>query len=191
MKKFFTCLLMAILFSIGLIASSATDGSEDKILFQSGYGYSWIHNKVNGFNTEQSISYLPFKHWSFGVEVSLGKGNKDKSEMENTFMSKRIYSYLSVGPLVSYFPIRTCHHNVYISASVNYMHDEEENLLGTSGNEKVTQYWMSFKNDHIAPSLALGYYYDVYKGFGIGVKAKGTYCNDIRLTMLFNMSFSF
>lgn len=191
MKSIVRCCFIAALLCFTMTVSAKTF-PDNKIVFQSGYGYSWRLNdgdsNKDGFSMVQSLYYMPFHRWGFGVNFGINKNRKN--EWDDLWVYK--YNTTFVGPSVVFFPVRIDRHDVYISAGVNYVHLNTTSLSRQYNPETDLQrhVWDSWNSNMVAPNFSVGYSYKICKGIGIGVKANGMYRYKMQISGLINLTIS-
>lgn len=180
-----------ILLMTSVMMSSAQTRSKSDIVFHSGYGYSWLLDSnapKDGFATNQAIYYFPFKHFGFGLNFGLSKNRKNL--FEKGCFEKNTYTYF--GPSAAYFPVRTKHHEVFVTAGLNYVRSETSWLLAveTSSDGHISEAWQDYRKNHFASDFSLGYSYKIYKGLGIGFKINALFCQKTQVAGLLNLTLS-
>ena len=136
----------------------------------------------------QSLYYMPFHRWGFGVNFGINKNRKNEWGEELFYK----YNTTFVGPSVVFFPVRNDRHDVYISAGVNYVHLNTTSFVNLYDPEKdhLQRSWNSWNSNKVAPNFSVGYSYKICKGIGIGVKANGMYRYKMQLSGLINLTIS-
>ncbi len=175
------------------VTEKKDDGSQ-KIVFQSGYGFSLSKYKgngsevSNGFSMSQTLLYSPFRHWAFGLDFGLEKAVGKGSDKEWNWDYRDYTDCLHIGPAVSFYPLRTVKHDVYCMLSVKYarVSDVRKNML----QNNVVEWYRTVRNC-AGYQFSAGYNYNFTRNIGAGIKVNAMYCYGMHVSTLLNMSFRF
>lgn len=176
--NFKLCICAIILCAISLEAAAMERKKDDtsKFLFQSGYGYGFCHRIDRNFNTRgvaisQTLLYVPFKHWGFGLNFGLDRTYRYSMwDFRPRWWYADAYNNTAyAGPAVSYIPICNEKSHLYLTAGANFLRQTAVYTADVSPDTYENDYDSEIKHT-AALQFSVGYTRFITKHIGLGLK---------------------
>ena len=199
MKRFFSCVFVAIACCMTLSAGNKQEKNKGNWLLMSGYGYSVMLGDMQGegYSNVNSFIWQPKACYGFGLEYGMNYHNPVDYSLQETinYQYTRRHNNFFVGPSVYWFPINTAKHRVHVSGSVNYFHTNDLNQyrdFDTRLQEYVSQRTDEVIINSIGLGAGLGYAYKLGEYVELGARFYTSWSQEeFHLMGLFNIGFAF
>ena len=199
MKRFFSCVFVAIACCITLSAGNKQEENDGNWYIMSGYGYSVMLGEMpgKGYSTVNSFVWQPKSCWGFGLDYGMNYHNPVKFSLDEpiNYQRTRRHNNFFVGPSVYWFPVNTAKHRVHVSGSVNYFHTNDLNQyrdFDTGLQEYTSQRTDEVVINSIGLGAGLGYAYKLDEHVELGARFYTSWSQEeFHLMGLFNIGFAF
>ena len=199
MKRFFSCVFVAIACCMALSAGNKQEENSSNWLLMSGYGYSVMLGEMpgEGYSTVNSFVWQPKSCWGFGLDYGMNYHNPVKFSLEEpiNYQRTRRHNNFFVGPSVYWFPVNTAKHRVHVSGSVNYFHTNDLNQyrdFDTGLQEYTSQRTDEVVINSIGLGAGLGYAYKLGEHVELGARFYTSWSQEeFHLMGMLNIGFAF
>ena len=199
MKRFFSCVFVAIACCMTLSAGNKQERNKGNWLLMSGYGYSVMLGDMQGegYSNVNSFIWQPKACYGFGLEYGMNYHNPVDYSFQETinYQYTRRHNNFFVGPSVYWFPINTAKHRVHVSGSVNYFHTNDLNQyrdFDTRLQEYTSQRTDEVVINSIGLGAGLGYAYKLGEHVELGARFYTSWSQEeFHLMGMLNIGFAF
>ena len=199
MKRFFSCVFVAIACCMALSAGNKQEKNKGNWLLMSGYGYSVMLGDMQGegYSNVNSFIWQPKACYGFGLEYGMNYHNPVDYSLQETinYQYTRRHNNFFVGPSVYWFPVNTAKHRVHVSGSVNYFHTNDLNQyrdFDTGLQEYTSQRTNEVVINSIGLGAGLGYAYKLGEHVELGARFYTSWSQEeFHLMGMLNIGFAF
>ena len=204
MKRFFSCVFVAIACCTTLCASDNNNRDSWHVMLGNGYSVMLGDMLGEGYSSVNSFAWQPSPCWGFGLEYGMNYHNPVDYSLQRdydyqgttiNYQYTRRHNNFFVGPSIYWYPVNTQKHRVHIGGSVNYFHTNDFNQyreFDTDNQQYISERSEEIVVNSIGLGVSTGYSYKLGNHLEFGARFYTSWSQEeFHLMGLFNIGFGF